>query len=450
MKPTLSSRGAALISLLFAALPLVTACGPETPPYNELPLRDALRASPESLAALPEEARSDLARRFADEHSAAEIEATPAHADVPSALALVRGADEAREAEGRDAVVLGSIEPEGDGFVVQALALAGAPAAVIDPASLELPAEEPTKALEEAALRGQAGAVLAEIARRAEAEDLVRVTGWPAGVMVAERTVYVNASWLVAMSALEPSEAPAPVLAPALPAGPRGLSPQSIDGNPYDLPLSIEACASGVRDKCACAASSQCIHEPADTTFDDANAECTWVNQEPVNAEALCVLAIMSVFNVAACVEKGSSSCTTPPVTDRQQALDLLLNTECRAHLDACLETGKPADSSSGGGSSGGGSCNRGCNNGSCSSCDSPDCNNSSCNNSSCSNSNCGGSNCGGSNCGGGNCGGGSCGKGCRVARVERDAPPSKGSWGDALLFLAPAAYMARRTRRRS
>jgi hypothetical protein len=401
----------------------------------------------------------------------------------------VRGADEAREAEGRDAVVLGSIEPEGDGFVVQALALAGAPAAVIDPASLELPAEEPTKALEEAALRGQAGAVLAEIARRAGAEDLIRVTGWPAGVIVAERTVYVNASWLVAMSALEPKEAPAKILAPALPALPRGpaLTPQSIDGNPYDLPASIEACAADIRARCACTASSQCSHEPTDPTFDDANAECTWVNDDPANAEALCVLALMSVVNVAACVEKGDSLCAVPALNDRQRGLEFLLTRECRAHLNACLKTGKPWSDSSGGSGSCGNSCGgSSCGGSSCGGCGSSGggcgssgggCGSSGggCGSSGggCGSSGggCGssGGGCGssGGGCGssGGGCGssGGGCGSSgggcsggggggkCQISlQGGIEPPPARGQWLDALLILAPAAYVAHRTRRRS
>jgi hypothetical protein len=406
------------------------------------------------LAALPEDARLDLALRLTGEHSnagleAADIGATPAHADVPSALALVRGADEAREAEGRDAVVLGSIEPHGDGFVVRSLALEELPAEALDPSAIERPSEDAddpthaTKLLEDTALRGQAGAVLKELARRAEAEDLVRVTGWPAGVIVADRTIYVNASWLVAMSALDPKGTSAPAFAPAPPASPRGpgLSPQSIDGNPYDLPFSLEQCVSGVLNKCGCASSSQCSHEPADQSFADANAECAWVNSEPMNAEALCVLAIMSVFNVAECVSKGNSSCV--PVGDRERALEFLLNVDCRSHLDACLETGKPAGSSSGG-SSGGGSCDRG---GSSSNCGS--CNNSSCSGSNCGGSNCGGSNCGGSNCGGSNCGGSGC-KSCRISSGSRASPPPDAPWGDALFLLGPVAYAARRSRRRS
>ncbi|NUQ78066.1 MAG: hypothetical protein HUU21_31425 [Polyangiaceae bacterium] len=435
---TLSSRGAAWWVLGLAAL--LPACGPETPPYEDLPLRDALRASPETLAALPEEARLDLALRLVDAQDDIEnvdaIDETPARAGVPSAAALVRGADEAREAEGKDALVLGSIEPRGDDlFVVRQVALEELPGGGLDPASLEVPSDEApsitTKALEDAALRGKAGAVLAALAQRAGADDRIRITGWPAGVIVVDRTVYVNASWLVAMSALEPNEAPSLAPAPALavPKSP-SLTPQSVGGNPYDLPISLDVCASDVRDTCACASSNQCSHEPADQTFADANAECAWVSADPLNAEALCVLALMSVHNVAQCVEKGSSLCV--PVEDRDRALEFLLNIECRAHLDACLEDGKPASTES----SGRGSCNggsRGCDN---SSCDNGSCNNSSCG--SCNNGNC--NTCSSSSC-----------KTCRIGRGDLDSDPIPGApWSDALMFLAPVAYMACRTRRRS
>src|SRR3712207_5742047 len=53
-----------------AVLLALGACGAESPPYDDLPLRDALSAAPEVLAALPEEALHDLAVRLEEAHGA--------------------------------------------------------------------------------------------------------------------------------------------------------------------------------------------------------------------------------------------------------------------------------------------------------------------------------------------------------------------------------------------
>ncbi|NUQ78679.1 MAG: hypothetical protein HUU21_34555, partial [Polyangiaceae bacterium] len=59
------SRRAILCALVLAGL---GACSAETPPYEELPLRDALSAAPDVIAALPEQARRDVAQRLEEAH----------------------------------------------------------------------------------------------------------------------------------------------------------------------------------------------------------------------------------------------------------------------------------------------------------------------------------------------------------------------------------------------
>ena len=98
---------------LLVAATWLGGCGADMPPYEELPLRDALSAAPEVMASMPEESRREVARRLE--------EARGAEGDAPALIkadeedsgvaALVRGGDAAREAGGKDALVLGVIEP---------------------------------------------------------------------------------------------------------------------------------------------------------------------------------------------------------------------------------------------------------------------------------------------------------------------------------------------------
>ncbi|WP_437735786.1 hypothetical protein [Sorangium sp. So ce1335] len=332
------------------------ACSAETPPYDDLPLRDALSAAPEVLAALPEEALHDLAVRLEEAHGAAGGETAIAGAEIASVPALVRSADAAREERGEDAVVLGALEPSAEGFVLRAVASGASSASVAPERGPEGPLDRPvlsgepaspeTARLEEAALDGRAGVILADLARRAEAHDIIRVTGLPAGVVALDRTVYVNAAWLVALGALAPPDAPArPVLAGevvAIPAGPR-IQPTSVDANPYHLPGSIAECAAGVRDVCTCAVTGPCEHERTDPAFADAQAECAWVNAGAPNAEALCVLALMSIEGVKECVHAaGSGACAALPIAGRDGALAFAADAGCMAVLDRCLQYGSP------------------------------------------------------------------------------------------------------------
>ncbi|MGK3996241.1 hypothetical protein [Sorangium sp. So ce1024] len=336
------------------AVAALGACGVETPPYDDLPLRDALSAAPEVLAALPEGALHDLAVRLEEAHGAAGGEAAAADAEIASVPALVRSADAAREERGEDAIVLGALEPSSEGFVLRAVS-SGAPAApafagrgpeepLERPVLTGEPASPETAPLEEAALDGRAGAILADLARRVDARDIRRVTGLPAGVVALDRTVYVNAAWLVALGALTPPGArPASIgEVVAIPSGPR-IQPRSVDANPYHLPGSIAECAAGVRDVCTCAVGGSCDHERTDPAFADAQAECAWVNTDARNAEALCVLALMSIDGVKECVHAaGSGACGALPIAGREGALAFAADAGCMAVLDRCLQYGRP------------------------------------------------------------------------------------------------------------
>lgn len=402
-------------------------CGVETPPYEELPLRDALSAAPEVVAAMPEGARRALSHRLEEAQA---VEAQEASIDAPTVATLdtlVRTADEEREAEGKDALVLGTLGPDEAGFVLRATPLPGdeAQGPAVAPA-LEGKPDASTAALEDAALHGRAGALLQRMAQRSGAKAFVRTTGLPMGAVVLDGTLYVNASWLVAMSALEPKRAVL-IVDPGAESPLAGTAPprtlQSVDANPYDLPASVDACANQVRDTCTCAAKQACQEPQTDPTFASPQAECEWVDAAATNASGLCVLALMSIDALKACVQSAGSRCTKLPVKDRDAAVAFAADTNCMQVMDECLQNGRPASSSNG---SSCGSCSgNGCNNswGSCGNC---------------------GSNSGGSNsCGG--CKSGSC-----TVAPDPEVTPLPGPVGALLWLFAPVGYLLLQARRRS
>jgi hypothetical protein len=440
-------------ALLLATL--IGGCGEEMPPYEELPLRDALSAAPEVLASMPEESRREVARRLEEARAAEDDDPTPIATDEegPGIGGLVRGGDATREASGKDALVLARIEPLPEGLALAPMdaEVAEGPRAL--PTRLEGIPSATTVAMEEAALQGRAGAILHDMALRTDAQELVRTTGIPAGVVAMDHTLYVNASWLVAMSALEPKAA-APPAGGGMFAPPR--VPQSVKHNPYDLPRSVELCASEVIGVCSCATVSQCDHEPTDKTFTDGQAECTWVNSDPVNASALCVLALMSIEGVRECVQRGGAECAQIPVTTREQAVAFASDPGCMSVLDSCLAFGQPSPPISGTG----GGCGSGNSNG-CDSCDGEDCDGDGCSsdlsscNDDCSecNQNCSdcNQNCSDCNQNANNSTCGACGSSRCSVRPEqpRGAPSSEPPAGTLFMLAAPAMFLLRRARRR-
>src|SRR5690606_22554124 len=112
-----------------------------------------------------------------------------------------------------------------------------------------------TAALEKAALEGHAGRELRALAREHHAREIVRTTGLPMGVWLWQETLYVNASWLVALSALEGEKA-APMVPIAPPVGTSEMprpAPLSVDYNPYHLPDNLAECVTQVQGTCTCA-----------------------------------------------------------------------------------------------------------------------------------------------------------------------------------------------------
>jgi hypothetical protein len=164
-----------------------------TPPLDELPLRDSLRASPDVVAALPDDARARLAARLnaartdpgADDQLAS---------DQGSAAALVSDLDQTRERRAADALVVGTIDGTGRARALGELSSDDSPIVLDDGG------RSATAGLEGRALAGTAGAALRALARASGARRLRRVIGWPIGAVAVGDTIYVNASWLVALA----------------------------------------------------------------------------------------------------------------------------------------------------------------------------------------------------------------------------------------------------------
>lgn len=425
---------------------MLVGCGQDAPPYDDLPLRDALRAAPEVVASLSFETRQELARRL-DVAGLAEGGATTL--ELPETVtidALARVADEAREDEGHDALIVGEVVAQPRDFVLHSEDIEEETLGqmTVGPIFLRGRPGAQTAALEETALQGRAGKWLRELSGRTNAKIMVRTTGVPFGAWAFEDKLYVNASWLVAMSALEAEVVVAgPVNDSTATATAPAKTPLTIDYNPYNLPGTIAECAQQVTQTCKCGTS--CTHEVTDSSFANANDECAWVNQDPTHPAALCVLALMSIDDVRACMESGGAQCSALPVVTGADALLFVQSTDCMSLLDICLRDGYIPKQSTGGSSCNSCDNNSGCSdsNNSCSKCN-DDC--SSCNDnwSKC-NDNCSSCN---DNCAksGGNAN--SCGK-CSVKPASEQSPVPA-PVGSAFWIVAPAAYLWLRGRRRS
>jgi hypothetical protein len=178
------------------ALALLVGCDQGPPPFDELPLRDALHASPEVVALLPDSARVQLAARFdsarARDDTTDELETSEAAAPV----AMVAALDRVRQGRKGEPLVVGVLN-HGAAWPIRER--------VYPPHAPALPPIEGTPAattavIENRALQGEAGAAVRALLAASGAHHLYRVVGWPAGVVAIEDTVYVNPSWLVSLA----------------------------------------------------------------------------------------------------------------------------------------------------------------------------------------------------------------------------------------------------------
>ncbi|HSS38979.1 MAG TPA: hypothetical protein VLT58_09430, partial [Polyangia bacterium] len=170
-------------------------CAGAAPPFEELPLRDTLRAEPDVVATLPDDARARLGARF-QAAGAGDTAADPIAIGTPSASALAAEVDRARQARSADALVVGVV----GGGAAQALPAGTQSAATSPLPPLEGAAATSTADVEARALNGAAGASLRELIAAAHAQRLERVVGWPVAAVAVGDTVYVNGAWLVALA----------------------------------------------------------------------------------------------------------------------------------------------------------------------------------------------------------------------------------------------------------
>ena len=182
-------KGACLL-ILFAG------CDGGPPPFEELPLRDALCADPEMVASLTESAKSTLAARF-EAARAGDVAIDEIGENVTAKpAAMVAALDRARQRRQSEALIVGTI---GNGVARPIGDCAIPPGAPALPPIEGVPADA-TAQIETRALDTQAGAVLRALLAASGAHHLYRVVGWPAGAVAIDDTVYVNASWLVGLA----------------------------------------------------------------------------------------------------------------------------------------------------------------------------------------------------------------------------------------------------------
>lgn len=179
-------------------------CEQAAPPFDELPLRDALRADPGVVASLPAESRVRLAARFEAARAADvkvdELPDDPGAAPVPAAT-WVELADRVRQARAAEPLLLGLIHERA------AWPVAGDQGSAAPLPTLQGPAAGATRDLEERALTGHAGVELRILMAASGARRLERVVGWPVGAVALDDTVYVDAAWLVVLASSDDARA---------------------------------------------------------------------------------------------------------------------------------------------------------------------------------------------------------------------------------------------------
>jgi hypothetical protein len=178
-------------------LALVVGCGEGGPPLDELPLRDALRAEPEVVAGLSQDARLRLAARL-EAARLADSRTDQVGDGAVTPRALVAALDRLREKGLAEPLMVGAIA---DGLarpVIDRAATGDGPTSSLPVVGGE--SAGTTAPLEARALEGEPGVSLRALLAASGASRLSRVVGWPVGALAIGDTVYVNASWLVALA----------------------------------------------------------------------------------------------------------------------------------------------------------------------------------------------------------------------------------------------------------
>jgi hypothetical protein len=177
------------------ALLLLAGCD-QSPPFDQLPLRDALRADPDVIASLPETSRIQLGARFegARENDVTIDRFATSNASTPATLVVVL--DGVRLRRQGESLIVGLLS-DGAAWAIKDCA-GPSQAAPLPP--FEGAAAAATATMERRALEGEAGAAVRALLAASGAHHLHRVVGWPVGAVAIDDTIYVNASWLVSLA----------------------------------------------------------------------------------------------------------------------------------------------------------------------------------------------------------------------------------------------------------
>ncbi len=418
-------RGFALVS---AGALVVGGCVAEpTPPLGQLSLRDTLSAEPTVVASLPVDERTELARRFEVARAETHAPETVGGAGIVAATTdeQLVAVDDLRKKRGVDAMIAARLEAKDAQVRATPFAIELDPrdATPSTPLTVEGPAPTVTLDAEARALGGAAGMIVREAMRASGARHLVRVVGWPAALVVAGDTVYVNAAWLVAMGSVEPVPSTPPT---TMPASGVGVSHPllTLQGN------TLELCVTAATQECnQCPQTDGGVCAGSVTLLDMPNvqAECAFLQADPLRFKELCGLYLVRFSGVASCLStipqctlaSGSLTSTSLP-----SAATFANDPACATKLDACLAGG------GGGGGTPSSSSNSGCG------CDCDKC---------CSDKGCGSLAC--------KQGTGSCGKFCTDGQCKQctlhpaDSSRPRSPW--ALLWILPLLYLVRKARRR-
>jgi len=182
------------------AFVLLAGCAEGPPPFDQLPLRDALRADPEVVASLPERARLQLAKRFEAARAKDVVTDQLETSETRTPAATVVAFDGVRQHRQGEPLIVGVFGNGAAWPLADCLGDCAAPpqAPVLPP--IEGTPAAATAAMEDQALEGEAGAAVRALLAASGAHHLYRVVGWPAGAVAMDDTVYVNAAWLVSLA----------------------------------------------------------------------------------------------------------------------------------------------------------------------------------------------------------------------------------------------------------
>lgn len=335
-------------------LAVVGGCTPAPgAPFDQLALRDALRADPEAIAALDRVELETLAGRLEDARASQSARGAQPRTSAGDAIGHAIAYDERRERAAEDALV--AIEVESRTLEVEIGTLAMAPDSGM-PRVPELVVDDPVLAEEPYAglIASSARAPLLEVAAMSGATHLRAARNVPFALLADGETLHVNLVWLVAMSAR--GEGAVDV----------GRASAALDRSPYSLFPSIDACISSVNGAC-----DECLMSTTecdgDTNLDDFTsvaAECAYLRGDPELPALLCIVGMMSINSVSSCVRRTDPSCPavdiSPVAASLESARPFLARIECVRALEACAQDRSPVIASSGS------DCDAGC--------DSPDC----------------------------------------------------------------------------